>query len=131
MKKFILFSAIATLFALSCDKKDSAPEAPSLIHKWNLVNAYYIEMDNGTVIDEDNYVGTTADYWEFKSDNKFYSLVGGQKDTVDYQLLPDNKVMIDGDTATIQELTMNSAKLYQKYSLSADTYFEYTINLKR
>jgi hypothetical protein len=131
MKKFILLSTLATLFAVACNKKDSAPEAPSLIHKWSLVNSHYLEMDNGTVMEDDNYIGTPADYVEFKSDNKFYSLVGGQKDTVDYQLLPNNKVTIDGETYTIQELTMNSGKLYQKNSLSADTYDEVTINLKR
>ena len=49
MKKFLLFAAIATLFTVACNKKDSAPEAPSLIHKWSLVSSHYLEMDNGTV----------------------------------------------------------------------------------
>ena len=131
MKKFFLSAAIATLFTVACNKKDSAPEAPSLIHKWSLVSSHYLEMDNGTVVGDDNYIGTTTDYLEFKTDNKVYSLINGQNDIADYQLLPDSKVTIDGDAYTIEELTINSARLYQKYSLSADGYVEVTINLKR
>ena len=29
MKKFLLFAAVATLFTMACNKKDSAPEAPN------------------------------------------------------------------------------------------------------
>jgi len=131
MKKIILFATIATIIVASCSKKDSAPAGPSLIGKWSLVNLHNLEIDNGAVIDDDNYTGTAADYVEFKNDNKVYSLIDGQIDVADYQLLPDNKVLIDGETYTIQILTANSTTLYQKFSFSATLYIEVTLNLKR
>jgi hypothetical protein len=52
--------------------------------------------------------GIASDYFDFRSDGKLYFRLGAaQPDTVDYSLVNDNKLVIDGDTAIIQTITTN------------------------
>ena len=131
MKKIILLAVITT-FMISCKKeKPTEPPAPSLIGKWAVVNYQTKEWNNGSVVYDDNYVGTTADFMEFKSDNTISFFMDGFGATVNYQLQPDNKVAINGDTYTVQSLTANNATLYLKTTYSNTNYDEEIINLKR
>src|SRR5258705_2916151 len=104
MKKIIFFTLIATLLITACKKNNDTP-VPSLQGKWGLINTHYLEMDNGATIYEDNYTGTTADYIDFRNNNKVYSYVDSDRDTSVYQLLTNNQVVISGETFTIQSLT--------------------------
>ena len=132
MKKIILASVFATLFVTACDKSRPAPPpAPSLIGKWGVVNILEKEVDNGTVVYDDNYTGQASDYMEFKSDNTLSFSIDGFNLIINYKLLPGNKVEISGDTLTIQNLTANSATLYQKDDNGANSFEETTYNLKR
>jgi len=132
MKKIILASVFATLFVTACTKdKPVQPPAPSLIGKWGVVNILEKEIDNGTVIYNDNYTGQTSDYMEFKSDNTLSLYIDGLNVIINYKLLPGNKVEISGDTLTIQSLTANSATLYQKDDYGSNNFDETTYNLKR
>jgi hypothetical protein len=78
-----------------------------------------------------NYTGTPADYVDFRSDHKVYSSVASITDTSAYQILNNNKVVIDIDTFDIQSLTANSASLYSKVFDDDSTYSKITLNLKR
>ena len=130
MKKIILASVFATLFVTACHKDPPAP-APSLIGKWGVVNILDKEVDNGTIVYNDNYTGQTSDYMEFKNDNTLSFFIDGFGLIINYKLLSNNKVEISGDTLTIQSLTANSATLYHKDENGVNSYEETTYNLKR
>lgn len=131
MKKIIILTFIIAASMTACKKTEIPPPAPSLIGKWAVVNYQTKEWNNGTVVYDDNYVGTSADYMEFKSDNTISFFLDGFGATVNYQLQPDNKVVINGDTYTIQSLTANNATLYLKTTYTSTNYDEEIINLKR
>jgi len=132
MKKIILASFFATLFLTACDKNGpEPPPAPSLIGKWGVVNILDKEVDNGTIVYNDNYTGQTSDYMEFKTDNTLSFFIDGFGLIINYKLLPNNKVEISGDTLTIQSLTANGATLYQKDDTGSNSFEETTYNLKR
>lgn len=131
MKKIIILTFIIAASMTACKKTETPPPAPSLIGKWAVVNYQTKEWNNGTVVYDDNYVGTSADYMEFKSDNTISFFLDGFGATVNYQLQPDNKVVINGDTYTIQSLTANNATLYLKTPYTSTNYDEEIINLKR
>jgi hypothetical protein len=132
MKKIILSAVFGTLFLTACDKdKPEQPPAPSLIGKWGVVNILEKEVDNGSVVYNDNYTGQASDYMEFKSDNTLSFFIDGFGLIINYKLLPNNKVEISGDTLTIQNLTASSATLYQKYNNGSNSFDETTYNLKR
>ena len=131
MKKIILASVFATLFVTACNKTETLAPAPSLIGKWGVVNVHEKEVDNGTIVYDDIYTGQSADYMEFKNDNTLSLFIDGFGVIVNYELLPGNKVEISGDTLTIQNLTTNSATLYQKYDNGPNSFDETTYTLKR
>ena len=132
MKKIILSAVFGTLFLTACDKNGpEPPPAPSLIGKWGVVNILDKEVDNGTIVYNDNYTGQTSDYMEFKSDNTLSFSIDGFNLIINYKLLPGNKVEISGDTLTIQSLSANSATLYQKDDTGSNSFEETTYNLKR
>ncbi len=60
-----------------------------------------------------------------------YLLVDGSEDTSAYQILNNNKVVIDVDTFDIQLLTSTSMKLHSKAYTDINSYDESAINLKR
>ena len=131
MKKIILVSVFATLFVTACTKnKPEQPPAPSLIGKWGVVNILEKEIDNGTIVYNDNYTGQASDYMEFKNDNTLSLFIDGSGFIINYKLLPNNKVEISGDTLTIQSLTANSATLYQKDDYGPNSFDETTYSLK-
>ncbi len=131
MKKIILYASLLTASVFACKKNIDKPSSPSLIGKWGLVNENIIDVQNGIGIDTINYAGTPADYLDFRSDNKVYSLVAGIPDTSAYHVLNNNKVQIDIDTFDIQSLTSSSAKLFGKIYDDDSTYTDLTFNLKR
>lgn len=131
MKNLILALAMIAglIFASSC-KKDK-DNGLSLKGKWNVVSIQDRYVENGTETDNDTYTGVAGDYVDFRNDNKVYSHFDGDDDVADYEILENNKVIIDEDTFEIQSLTSASARLYQKWIEDANTFEEFTINLKR
>ena len=130
MKKIILSTFVIILFFGAC-KPDPEIAPPSLVGKLNVVNYQTKEWINGTVVSDDNYIGKPADYFDFKSDNTLSFNIDGFGLTVSYQLQTDSKVVINGDTYTIQTLTANNATLYLKYNHTSTNYDEEIINLRR
>jgi hypothetical protein len=128
MKKALFAMAIAAVTFTAC-KKDN--EDSSLQHKWGVVNTHFKDVFNGQTTFEDNYTGVSADYVDFRADNLVYTYIDGLYDTTSYQILANNKVMIDTETFDIQSLTSSNATLYEKTAASAATYSEVTLNLKR
>jgi hypothetical protein len=129
MKRILFLIAIATMAIAGC-KKDK-PKAASLVNKWSVTNTHIVEIVSGLVFYEERYTGVAADYLDFRNDNKLYSSIDGSSEVVPYQLIGDDKVVIDGDTFVIQSLTFNSVKLYMRDPATRNTYVEATVNLKR
>jgi len=131
MKKITVYAfAIAIVIASAC-KKNKDTSAVSLQGKWGLVNLSYQEIDNGVINFTYNYTGVAADYIDFRNDSKVYSFIDCANETVDYAIINNNKVMIDGDAFDIQTLTQTNCKLYQKNPATGTTYDETIVNLKR
>ena len=132
MKKLILYSVLLTalLFA-ACKKNTDKPSSPVLQGKWGIVNEAVLDVENGTTVYTDNYTGVAADYIDFRSDNKVYSLVDGGMDTSAYKMLSNNRVLIDIDTLDILSLTASAANLHSKVYTGVNSYEELTVNLKR
>lgn len=132
MKKNILYAGIASvLIFAACKKNNDKPSSPSLVGKWSLVSENIIDVENGIGVDTINYTGNAADYVDFRSDHYVYSSVASITDTSAYQILNNNKVVIDIDTFDIQSLTATAASLYSKVFDDDSTYSKITLNLKR
>ena len=132
MKKSILYAAvITTLITAGCKKKNDEPPVASLQNKWGIVSLNFQAIEDGVTVDTFNYTGVAEDYIDFRSDNKVYSLIDGSEDTSAYQILNNNKVVMDVDTFDIQSLTLTYVKLYSKVYTDVNSYDESTINLKR
>jgi hypothetical protein len=132
MKKSILYATvITTLIIAACKKNNDEPPVASLQNKWGIVSLNFQAIENEATVDTYNYTGVAEDYIDLRSDNKVYSLIDGSKDTSAYQILNNNKVVIDVDTFDIQSLILTSVKLYSKVYFDVNSYDENTINLKR
>jgi len=96
MKKLttlILVSLIAaTIF--SCTKTDAVLPA-SIQGKWSLkLDSVAQGVSTASLQYSTNYVGTSADYFDFRSDNKLYIKEGAKLDTFSYQVNTDNNIYI-------------------------------------
>lgn len=91
----IIIVALLCLFNACKKSVDSANGASSsaLIGKWNLINDSSISTLGPHEIDS-NYVGVEGDYFDFRTDGKLYIKEGTNADTLSYQLLADNKIII-------------------------------------
>lgn len=116
----------------SCKKKDAEKTtAQKLQNKWTFLNAtdnnHYSGIDHSATIN-----GNTGDYMDFRTNGKVYVRLQSSNDTSNYVLSGDTKIIIDNtDTLTIQSLTDNALKLYQKDIFSPGVYEEVTYNLSR
>jgi hypothetical protein len=147
MKKLtplILVSLIAaTLF--SCTHNDLIPPA-SIQGKWSLKIDSVAEAVTGpTPITRygTKYVGTAADYFDFRSDNKLYIKEGAHLDTFNYQLSTDSNVFISSPNTTefgiasslngfIKPISGNSATIHFTLAVvSFGAYYLRTVNLTR
>ena len=107
MKKLMVPAAIlaAVVMVVSCDKNNDKPVNNTLSKiqaKWkvNSIKFAYGEIDS-------TYTGVAADYIDFRTDGKVYTNVDNEKDTSLYSLVNDTKLVVDGDTAVIKQLSSN------------------------
>lgn len=139
MKKIIssfVIVALITMYLQACKKSDTTTPAPQttlqkIQYKWGLErivsNDHYAGVDHSSAT-----IGTSSDYFEFKTDGKVYYSISGFTDVVTYSLINDTKILIDGtETYEIKTLTANSFVLYQKNIRNATDYDEETIIMKR
>jgi hypothetical protein len=79
--KRILTAFVILLLAgnaiVSCKKNNPTGNLSLLQHKWNILSL------NGEVF---RYVGTTQDYYDFRTDNRLYTNTSGKYDTSAYAL---------------------------------------------
>lgn len=131
MKKLLLlFVTCMALFA-SCKKKDvEKTTAEKVLGKWGVTSTVTNDFYNGTShISTQN--GIATDYVEFRTDGKAYLLDGTYRDTINYSINADNKIIFDGDIYDIRVLTDNQFVGYNKYidPIYPTEYFETTFTL--
>jgi hypothetical protein len=135
MKKTILFFAVAAIVSISfsaCKKdKAEATTTQKIQTKWNFESEFYHSVQPGLPEYRDTLVGLVGEYADFRTDNKVYSYIDGYYDTTTYSIVGDTKIVIDGDTNTIQTLNESKFTIYRKDITSTADYTELTINLKK
>lgn len=134
MKKIIITTAIAILviFSMSaCKKSDSQTTLQKIQAKWQLDN--YYENDHFSGVDHFKTItGTSADYYDFRTDGKVYFSFGGYSDISTYSLISDTKLLIDGtDNYDIKTLTTNSFIIYGKDAAANGDFLEATYTFKK
>ena len=129
---FFLFSAIAVFTFSSCKKEDTSPTTSQKVQgTWIFDKVYDHDVQTGFPEYRDTTYGMTGDYFDFRSDNRIYSSMDGERDTVTYIFIDDSRMIIDGDTATIQVLNDTQFQLFGKAKQSPADYYEYTLFMKR
>lgn len=137
MKSYVII--ILSMVFFSACKKDNSTTTPTLTttqkiqNKWSIVSVMdYNYVGASTTLDyiDTTYVGTSADYIEFRADNKTYGFVAGGFDTSQYTILSDTKMLFDGDTFTINNLTSSDFK-FTYYERKQNPYYDNVITLKR
>ncbi len=108
--------------AVACQKDDQPAPGNSTLTKmrakWNVQN---IVMDFPDDAYDSTYTGQTSDYLDFRADNKVYTQIDGDKDTLVYTLVNDNTLVVDGDTTSIQQLTGSQFTIRETFVEAGDT----------
>ncbi len=130
MKKILFILALITSIITSPSCKKNKNDEITLKGKWNVVSIKYHEVYLGENYD-DNYTGVAGDYIDFRSGNICRVHIDGDDDTYTYEILNNDRLVIEEDTLQIQSLTSSTVLLYQKVIVNGTDYSENTINLKR
>lgn len=119
MKSLILIIITCYIAAglISC-KKGSANPTGEIAGKWS------IKVDStasgiGPVQSMNVYLGTSGDYFDFRSDNKLYIKESASLETFDYKQVSDNKITIS---------LVGSSDIYENCFIDAITPNSATIN---
>src|SRR5207237_5526790 len=86
--------------------------------KWNVGN---VKFDYVGDDDDSTYTGAATDYIDFRTDGKVYTNVANEKDTSLYKLVNDTKLVIDGDTTVIKQLSGSQFVFESKQLVVEDT----------
>ena len=121
MKKIMVTAAMlaAVVMIASCDKNKDKPATTTLSKiqaNWKVAS---IQLKLGE--QDSTYTGATSDYVDFRTDGKVYTNVANEKDTSNYSVVEDTKLVVDGDTAVIKQLSSNQFKFEYKQVVEQDT----------
>jgi hypothetical protein len=127
---------IAGLF--SCTKTTGVEKA-QIIGKWGIKNDS-LASGIGPNVTVKNYLGTAADYFDFRADNKLYIKEGTTLDTSAYKVLSDSTIVINSfgitfngvpQTSKIKSPTANSVTIFTPFAVNPGAYYLRTVNLRR
>lgn len=112
MKRIIFFGITTFLFLTifsSCKKEEHvATTTEKIQQKWSVVNIKASSGTSGTVVIRSN---PDQDFMEFRTDLKVLTYIDSQSDMVDYYVINDNVLSIDGETYTISNLSKTTLTL--------------------
>lgn len=130
MKKKLLLSLIVMIVLAAC-KKEPVETPISLKGKWSVENSVYKEYDNAILIDTETEPGngTTVDFQD--NGNVVITSAGPIIESFPYSIQSDSKVVFDGDTYDVKNLTASTVTLYMREDFGPGDYFEISLNLKR
>lgn len=130
--KLLLAMGLGLALFASCKKDDPAPTTAQRIQGiWKLDQTISYYQSTGFPATRDTLFGRATDYIDFRADNKAYSFVDGDFDTLNYSIINDNSLVLDGDTAAIQTLTSTNFNLFVSDYVNATNFEEFTIKLKK
>ena len=130
--KRILFLGLLAAVSFSACKDDDEPTVQQRLQgSWTFEKTIDRNVVAGVETRDTTY-GASGDYVDFRSDNKVYSRYNGLiYDTANYSIVGSDKLVLDGDTLTIQSLTNNSAQFYSREDNPPSDYYETWIYLKK
>jgi hypothetical protein len=133
LHKILMGISLLSVAFVSCDDDDddvSLTTQQKLQHKWQVqtVSARFVGPSQDTTA---VYAGLPTDYYDFRADNKLYYNLITETDTLDYSILNDQRLLVDGDTVQIQTLSNNQLTVLTKDILTDSTYSEITAELRR
>ncbi len=136
MKKYILFSLvlagmISAFSACSKDDNDNNIPVPSLMGKWNVENILILSYENGVLQNTNTTPGNGATFDFQTNNNLVITMPGFPVENYTYAIQPGNKVVFDGETFEIRNLTSTSVTLFIREDYAPGEYDELYINLKR
>jgi hypothetical protein len=95
-----LFLSYSFITASSCKKdEDPTPPTPTVLERiqgrwiFNSVASALYNHNTNALLGSQTIAGAAGDYFEFRSNNKVYVQVFGTRDTGDYRLLNDTKLL--------------------------------------
>ena len=145
MKKLTTLILISLLSAtiFSC-KKTSVQGPISIQGKWSLkLDSIAQGVSTPSPQYSTKYEGTTADYFDFRSDNKLYIKEGAHLDTFSYQLSTDSNLYISSTNPAengitnslnglIKPISSNGASIhFAPAQISFGLYYSRTVHLTR
>jgi hypothetical protein len=140
MKKFLISALLFATFFYACKEDDTVIEEPIIAlttaekiqHKWDLVSIIdHNYVGTSTTLDyKDTIVIGAGNFMDFRSDNKVYSSMDGDLDTVPYQIVNDQTILFDGDVFTISSLTTTDF-IFKYEERTDDPYFDNIVTLSR
>lgn len=122
--------AIVAILAFACKKDKETPASEKVLGKWQLVQSIY-QYKSGVFEIKDTTHGTADDYVEFRSDGTVYTRIDGDVETVDYKVLSNTSMVIDGDTGTISKLSASELVYFYQDNNTPGTFRRLDISLKR
>ena len=118
----LFMTAVILMSTASCtkEKEDNLPDhlTQRIQGKWEISSITITENLSG-VDRTTTYEGTPADYMDFRTDGKLHTSFSGKTEISEYTVHAlENKITIDGDNNTIQEITDNTLVLYDKDNIA-------------
>lgn len=132
---FIILITLISLELVSCKKE----AAVSIMGTWNLVSDA-VTSGIGLNVKTYSYTGVPGDYFDFRTDGKLYIKEGFNSDTLNYTLLPDNKITISSFgwvingvpvESDIVMLTANHVSIHVPNISNPGGVYERTVSLDR
>ena len=133
MKK-TMFAVVAAvlLFLTACEKDKDQTTQSKIEGKWNVVRIIDKEAFVGLPVFIDTIAGTSADYFNFRTDGKREASYDGAIDTLTYKLQGDTAILFSGTNLfKIRTLTSTQLILHERQTFSSGDYTEETFELKR
>lgn len=129
--KLTLGLMLSTILISACnDKNDDESTQSKIQHVWGIdsITVRSVTATKDTTI---KYIGVAADSYDFRADSNLYIKVAGTNQVLPYKVLSSNKILIGGDTTTIQTLTSSKLIGTSRKDENATTYNITTGYLRR
>ena len=118
MNKTLLICITVIAFVNSCKKdntntSNSETTTQKIQHNWNLSSIEDIQYKGSSTTQIGLIIsyGKAGDYINFSNNNKAYVRIAASNDTMSYSILNDSKIILDGDTFTINNLTSSNLRM--------------------
>jgi hypothetical protein len=127
----LLIAAAAGFSACENDNDDVTQTTQQQLQNSWAVDSVSVKSFTDSLDTSITYVGTAADYYDFRNDNNLYVKIGPVTDTLPYSLINDQTINIDGDSAQIETLSANKLQAFWRNTNSATDYTETRAYLHR